>query len=330
MTMFNKQGVLMDNWHKCPNILTDKLVGPVISPNAGWVVLTVWRLTDGIRGRAEASIPTEKFMSVLDTDRKNTAYKYIKEAVQSGLISVKKSRGKVSIYSVNKKCDLWYDVEVVAENAPTFHQKEVVAENATSVEKRHMVVAENATTNDQSSGGKRHTYKDIKIKDNNKEIESNAPTTKTTPKKAIKKKTTIDKPDDLSQQIWDDLITLRKTKKAPLTKTAWTPIANQIEEIQKQTGHSLDEIVTVWVTRAWIAIKAEWYFNHIKNNQTQQTSYQGNTNANHQSANSQHQQFDTSTTSGYAAKLDADAAAYYAEQAARAQQSADGSTENAF
>lgn len=329
MTMLNKQGVLMDNWHKCPNVLTDKLVGPVISPNAGWVVITVWRLTDGIRGRAEASIPTEKFMSVLDTDRKKTAYKYIEEAIQSGLISVKKSRGKVSIYSVNKKCALWYDAEVVAEKDPTFNENQVVAESATSGEKRHTVGAENATTNDQSRGEKRHTYKDIKTKDNNKEIESNASTAKTVPKKSVKKKTTIDKPDDLSQQIWDDLITLRKTKKAPLTKTAWTPIANQIEEIQRQTGHSLDEIVTVWVARAWIAVKAEWYFNHIKNNQSE-PNYQGNNDAYNQPANSQHQQFDTSTTSGYAAWLDADADAYYAEQAAIAEQTAYGSPESAF
>src|SRR5699024_9765944 len=65
--------------------------------------------------------------------------------------------------------------------------------------------------------------------------------------------------------------------------------------------------------------------------QTQQSNvFQGNNHANTQPANNQHQQYDTSTTAGYAAKLDADAAAYYAEQSAIAQQSANGSTENAF
>ena len=63
--------------------------------------------------------------------------------------------------------------------------------------------------------------------------------------------------------------------------------------------------------------------------QTQQTNFQGNTNANTQSANHSNQQYDTSTTAGYAAKLDADAERYYAEQA-RAQQSINGSTESAF
>ena len=62
-----------------------------------------------------------------------------------------------------------------------------------------------------------------------------------------------------------------------------------------------------------------------------QSANQGNTDANNQPANlSNQQQFDTSTTSGYAAQLDADADAYYAEQAAIAEQTAYGSTESAF
>ncbi|MEZ7502316.1 DUF1376 domain-containing protein [Psychrobacter sp. Arc29] len=61
-----------------------------------------------------------------------------------------------------------------------------------------------------------------------------------------------------------------------------------------------------------------------------QSANQGNTDAHSQPANSQHQQFDTSTTSGYAAQLDADADAYYAEQAAIAEQTAYGSPESAF
>lgn len=73
----------------------------------------------------------------------------------------------------------------------------------------------------------------------------------------------------------------------------------------------------------------QWLENEAKK-QPKSNIFQGNTNANHQPANHSNQQFDTSTTAGYAAKLDADAAAYYAEQAARAQQSINGSTESAF
>lgn len=169
MSKYNEKGLTMDNWHKCPNSLVDKLMGTVLSPAATCVVLTVWRLTEGVRERHQAAIPTEVFMRVTKTNRKNTAYQYVNEAVESGLISVQKERGKVSVYSINKKCPLWYSAEVVAEIVPTLHKKEVVAEIATSSEKRHIVVAESEPSLDESSGGKRHTYKDIKIKDNIKD-----------------------------------------------------------------------------------------------------------------------------------------------------------------
>lgn len=102
-----------------------------------------------------------------------------------------------------------------------------------------------------------------------------------------KKKVAVVKPDELSQQTWDDLLELRKSKKAPLSATAWKMADNAIEAIQYKTGHSIEQIVTVWVARGWTTVKEEWYFNHIKNDQPQQTNYQGNNHANHQSANSQ-------------------------------------------
>ena len=107
MTGFDNQGALMGNWHKCPNILTDRLVGQVVSPNAGWIILNVWRLTEGMNGRKEALIPTERFMSLLDIKKKATAYKFVQEAVDSGLITVRKQRGMVNVYSINKACPLW-------------------------------------------------------------------------------------------------------------------------------------------------------------------------------------------------------------------------------
>jgi hypothetical protein len=74
----------------------------------------------------------------------------------------------------------------------------------------------------------------------------------------------------------------------------------------------------------------QWLENIAKKQPKQSNVFQGATNANTQPVNSQHQQFNTSTTAGYAAKLDADADAYYAEQAAIAEQAVDGSPENAF
>ena len=93
------------------------------------------------------------------------------------------------------------------------------------------------------------------------------------------------KPESVSEQVWNDLLILRKETKASNTKTAWTPIYSGLEKAQQATGHSLDQIITFWIGKAWKGFNADWYLNAQP--KPQQTNYQGNNHANHQSANSQ-------------------------------------------
>lgn len=211
----------MSNWHKCPNALVDRLMGEVLSPNATCVVLTIWRLTEGVRERHQSAIPTETFMRVTGTNRKKTAYQYVNEALDSGLISVQKERGKVSIYSINKDCPLWYSDEVGAESATTLQENEVGAESASSGDNRHIVGAESDPSLDESSGGKCHTYKDIVTKDNIKE------------KKKEKTKPKFDAlsypiPSFIEQENWNDFVVMRKEIKKPLTETACKRLVNNL------------------------------------------------------------------------------------------------------
>lgn len=143
------------------------------------------------------------------------------------------------------------------------------------------------------------------------------PTYKNTTNKSTtnKKNYVPEKPETVSGQIWDDLLILRKETKASNSQTAWTTVFNALDKAQQKTGHSLDDVITFWIGRAWKGFNADWYIK--AHSQPQQTNYQGSTYENRQSvnhSNQQHtsQQFDTSTSSGYAAKLDADAAAYFA------------------
>ena len=163
MTMLNPKGLLMDKWHKTPNSVIDSLVGQVISANAGWIVLTVIRYTDGF-GSESAPIPTGTFMRVLGTKRKPTAYQYIDEAVASGLINVVKETGKVNVFSLNKKCPLWYAVAEIKETKPVSENDTTkpVSDNDTSNGNVNGVVAESVTA---TSSENRYSYKD-----NNKEI----------------------------------------------------------------------------------------------------------------------------------------------------------------
>ena len=171
MAGFDNQGALMGNWHKCPNILTDKLVGEVVSPNAGWIILNVWRLTEGMNGRKEASIPTERFMNLLKLKKKHTAYKFVQEAIDSGLILVRKERGMVNVYSINKQCQLWSLDDEVGTELDT-SGNEGSAENSTylGTKKGTRVVPKKGTGVGTKNGTLIKTKENIKENTKDKEV----------------------------------------------------------------------------------------------------------------------------------------------------------------
>lgn len=109
-----------------------------------------------------------------------------------------------------------------------------------------------------------------------------------------------EKPESVSDQIWNDLLILRKETKASNSQTAWTTIFNGLEKAQQATGHTLDQIITFWIGKAWKGFNADWYLNAQP--KPQQTNYQGNNHANHQSANHSNQPKQSSAEI-YAAKL---------------------------
>lgn len=90
------------------------------------------------------------------------------------------------------------------------------------------------------------------------------------------------KPDEVSDQVWSDLLSHRKIKKTSNTQTAWNVIFSQLEKAKRATGHSLDQIITEWITRDWKGFKSDWYINI--QNKTQST---GNNHAINQPANNQ-------------------------------------------
>jgi len=66
--------------------------------------------------------------------------------------------------------------------------------------------------------------------------------------------TSVACPPDVSQQVWDDWVTLRKTKKAPITKTV---LDGAIVEAKK-LGWTLEQFLIEWCSRGSQGLKAEW------------------------------------------------------------------------
>lgn len=127
-------------WHKSPNVIIDRISGTHLSPSAVMVVMTVIRYTEGMGGKQSAEVPMTTFMRVVGTNRDKTAYKFVKEAIASGLINADKKKGCVTKYSINTTCELWHKTQVVAESATSGEKC-----HTSSGEKCHEVVAESAS-----------------------------------------------------------------------------------------------------------------------------------------------------------------------------------------
>ena len=66
--------------------------------------------------------------------------------------------------------------------------------------------------------------------------------------------TSVACPPDVSQQVWDDWVTLRKTKKASVTET----VVNGARSEALKIGWSLEKFLVEWCTRGSQGLKAEW------------------------------------------------------------------------
>jgi uncharacterized protein YdaU (DUF1376 family) len=69
-----------------------------------------------------------------------------------------------------------------------------------------------------------------------------------------KRATSVACPPDVSQQIWDDWVALRKSKKAPITKT----VLNGAIAEAKILGWPLEKFLAEWCSRGSQGLKAEW------------------------------------------------------------------------
>jgi hypothetical protein len=92
--------------------------------------------------------------------------------------------------------------------------------------------------------------------------------TKTETKKE-KKSAVAPRPEDVSQQVWDDWVALRKRKGTTISETA---IDGAREEAAK-IGWTLQQFLIEWCTRGSQGLKAEWIKPDEKQNQTE-TVYQ--------------------------------------------------------
>ncbi len=80
-------------------------------------------------------------------------------------------------------------------------------------------------------------------------------TERETETKKDKKATSVACPDSVSQQVWNDWMTVRKEKKAKtLTETGWNGFVKQVEK----AGWSLEQAISHCCLKQWIGFEAAW------------------------------------------------------------------------
>lgn len=73
-------------------------------------------------------------------------------------------------------------------------------------------------------------------------------------KAGAKKHVGVERPEDVSQQVWDDFLQVRKAKRAPLTPSAMKAIRREVE----LAGWTLEEALTHCCAGGWASFKAAW------------------------------------------------------------------------
>ena len=98
--------------------------------------------------------------------------------------------------------------------------------------------------NETESKPKKSLTNNYELETNNKELVNK----KSKPKKGL------EKPEDVTDQVWEDFCAQRKSLKAPLTQTALDLIKTEA----KKAGISLNEALSISCSRGWRSFKAEW------------------------------------------------------------------------
>ena len=76
------------------------------------------------------------------------------------------------------------------------------------------------------------------------------------------------KPEDISQEVWDDWLTTRRAKRLPLTQTA----LNSVRREAASAGLTFQAAVTFAVEQGWAAFRAEWYRNATRKGDSTKTN----------------------------------------------------------
>ena len=95
---------------------------------------------------------------------------------------------------------------------------------------------------------------DVQLTNNHKPVTNNQELLTSTSKTKTIAQSACNRPEGVLESLWEDFVTLRKAKKAPLTASA----LKGIEREAKKAGMNIEEALYECCARGWTGFKAEW------------------------------------------------------------------------
>lgn len=95
---------------------------------------------------------------------------------------------------------------------------------------------------------------DVQLTNNHKPVTNNQELLTSTSKTKTAAPSACNRPEGVLESLWEDFVTLRKAKKAPLTASA----LKGIEREAKKAGMNLEEALYECCARGWTGFKSEW------------------------------------------------------------------------
>jgi uncharacterized protein YdaU (DUF1376 family) len=102
---------------------------------------------------------------------------------------------------------------------------------------------------------------------NERSTDVQLPTPTPTPTPTPKNKTVavVQRPDSVSEQVWDDWLSVRKKKgAASLSQTAWDKVVSEV----RISGWTFEDAISECCLRNWIGFKADWVADKQASNRT--------------------------------------------------------------
>lgn len=252
----------------------------VLATNSFGLLIRLYRMTEGYDGKPKAL--SNSYLQKLCNMSKNTVSTAIKDLEKLNLIHTKKRARATTLFKVNlEQIDVMF--------------QEIKAESDLCIPKFDL-----DSNNDDSQNLTQCFPKIDQVSSQNLGATKENLTNKTSLKKSSKEKPkpkfdalSYPIPNFIEQENWNDFVAMRNEIKKPLTETAAKRLISKLTEFDAN-GFDANESLDYSIMGQYQGV--------FERNRKQQTNYQGNNHANHQSANNQHQTKQSSADI-YAAKL---------------------------